>query len=142
MNVGGLSYHCVPYPTPQQAVPEQWTYLSSADAAPGPGYSAVSRHFTPPGIQGSHNLAPLFAGGFDGRGKTIAIVDSFGYDQAAADLETFSQATDSPRIPHDKVAKMTNSCHKALSQGHCRSRAESFESSLRHSCESASPTSG
>ena len=80
------------YPTPQQATPKQWTYLSAADAAPGPGYSAVSRHFTPPGIQGSYNLAPLFAGGFDGHGKTIAIVDSFGYDQAAADLETFSQA--------------------------------------------------
>lgn len=80
------------YPTPQQAVPAQWTYLSSANAAPSPGYSSVSRHFTPPGIQGSYNLAPLFAAGFDGRGKTIAIVDSFGYDQAAADLETFSQA--------------------------------------------------
>jgi subtilase family serine protease len=80
------------YPTPQQATPKQWTYLSSADAAPGPGYSSVSRHFTPIGIQGSYNLAPLFAQGFDGRGKTIAIVDSFGYPQAAADLETFSRA--------------------------------------------------
>jgi subtilase family serine protease len=80
------------YPTPQQASPKQWTYLSSADAAPSPGYSALSRHFTPPGIQGSYNLAPLYANGFDGRGKTIAIVDSFGYPQAAADLKTFSQA--------------------------------------------------
>lgn len=80
------------YPTPQQATPKQWTYLSSADAAPGPGYSSVSRHFTPVGIQGSYNLGPLYAKGFDGRGKTIAIVDSFGYDQAAADLETFSKA--------------------------------------------------
>ncbi len=80
------------YPTPQQATPQQWTYLSSADAAPSPGYSSVSRHFTPAGIQGSYNLAPLFADGFDGRGKTIAIVDSFGYPQAAADLKTFSLA--------------------------------------------------
>ncbi len=80
------------YPTPQQATPKQWTYLSSAAAAPGPGYSGLSRHFTPPGIQGSYNLAPLFAAGFDGHGKTIAIVDSFGYPQAAADLETFSRA--------------------------------------------------
>ncbi len=80
------------YPTPQQATPRLWTYLSSADAAPGPGYSSVSRHFTPVGIQGSYNLAPLYANGFDGRGKTIAIVDSFGYPQAAADLKTFSLA--------------------------------------------------
>ena len=88
----GVAAGTVSYPTPQQATPKQWTYLSSADAAPGPGYSLVSRYFTPVGIQGSYNLAPLFANGFDGRGKTIAIVDSFGYDQAAADLETFSQA--------------------------------------------------
>lgn len=80
------------YPTPQQATPQKWTYLSSADAAPGPGYSSVSRHFTPAGIQASYNLTPLFADGRDGSGKTIAIVDSFGYPQAAADLETFSQA--------------------------------------------------
>lgn len=88
----GVAVGTVSYPTPQQAVPAQWTYLSTAAAAPGPGYGSVSRHFTPPGIQGSYNLAPLFAAGFDGRGKTIAIVDSFGYDQAASDLETFSQA--------------------------------------------------
>jgi hypothetical protein len=28
--------------------------------------------------------------------------------------------TDSPRIPHDKVVKMTDFCHKSLSEGQCR----------------------
>lgn len=40
--------------------------------------------------------------------------------------------TDSPRIPHDKVAKMTDSSHKPLSEGHCRRRAGGFKSSLGH----------
>jgi subtilase family serine protease len=34
----------------------------------------------------------LYDLGYAGQGKTIAIVDSFGYPQAAADLKTFSQA--------------------------------------------------
>ncbi|HEU5007055.1 MAG TPA: S53 family peptidase [Jatrophihabitantaceae bacterium] len=76
--------------------PAQVVYLSAPDAAPGPGYSATSRRFTPAGIQGSYNLAPLYARGYSGQGKTIAIIDSFGYPQAGADLKTFSQAYDLP----------------------------------------------
>jgi hypothetical protein len=40
--------------------------------------------------------------------------------------------TDSPRIPHDKVTKVTDSCHKTLSESHHHSPAESFKSSLGH----------
>jgi len=40
--------------------------------------------------------------------------------------------TDSPRIPHDKVTKMTDSCHKTLSEGHHHPPAERFKSSLGH----------
>jgi subtilase family serine protease len=79
-------------PSVQHHAPAGSVYLSGPDAAPGPGYSATRRRFTPTGIQGSYNLNPLYAAGFTGKGKTIAIVDSFGYDQAAADLKTFSQA--------------------------------------------------
>ena len=81
-----------PYPVPQPNLPAQAVYLSSADAAPGPAAGATSRRFTPRGIQGSYNLNALYADGQDGSGKTIAIVDSFGYDEAASDLETFSKA--------------------------------------------------
>jgi len=40
--------------------------------------------------------------------------------------------TDSPRIPHDKVTKVTDSCHKTLSEGHHHPPAERFKSSLGH----------
>jgi subtilase family serine protease len=79
-------------PIVQQHLPTQAEYISGADAAPGPAYRATSRRFTPVGIQGSYNLNSLYAAGYAGQGKTIAIVDSFGYDQAATDLKTFSQA--------------------------------------------------
>ena len=52
----------------------------------------------PVGIQGSYNLNSLYAAGYAGQGRTIAIVDSFGYDQAAADLKTFSQAYGLPSM--------------------------------------------
>jgi subtilase family serine protease len=86
------------YPAVQQNLPAQTIYLSSADAAPGPGYSSTSRHFVPSGIQNSYNLPPLYAQGYAGQGKTIAILDSFGYPQAAADLKTFSDAYGLPRM--------------------------------------------
>ena len=80
------------FPSPQPLVPAQVTHLAAADAAPpGPGYSATSRHFTPKQIQNSYNLSALYAEGLDGSGKTIAIVDSFGYPGAAGDLKQFSQ---------------------------------------------------
>ena len=77
--------------TPVPAVPKQVTFLASPGAAPGPAAGTNARRFTPVGIQGSYNLQGLYDEGFDGHGKTIAIVDSFGYPQAAADLKQFSQ---------------------------------------------------
>jgi len=79
-------------PILQHHLPAQAEYLAAADAAPGPAYGAAIRRFTPVGIQGSYSLNSLYAAGYAGQGKTIAIMDSFGYDQAAADLKTFSQA--------------------------------------------------
>ncbi|MDT4989409.1 MAG: hypothetical protein QOI74_3503, partial [Micromonosporaceae bacterium] len=79
-------------PVVQRHLPTGVTYLAGADAAPAPAYTATSRRFTPVGIQGSYNLKPLYDAGYAGQGKTIAIIDSFGYDEAAADLKTFSQA--------------------------------------------------
>jgi subtilase family serine protease len=88
----------VSYPTARPNLPAKTIYLSSADAAPGPGYSRTSRHFVPSGIEHSYNLPPLYAQGYAGQGKTIAIVDSVGYPQAAADLETFSDAFGLPEM--------------------------------------------
>src|SRR6266446_3356000 len=38
------------------------------------------RCFSPQAIQAAYNMGPLYAAGIDGRGVTIAIVDSFGSD--------------------------------------------------------------
>lgn len=54
--------------------------------------SAGRRCFSPQGIQAAYNLGPLYAGGNDGRGQTIAIVDSYGSDTMAHDLHVFDQA--------------------------------------------------
>jgi len=54
---------------------------------------AVARTcFTPQAIQSAYNIGPLYAQGLDGRGITIAIVDSYGSDTMAHDLHVFNQA--------------------------------------------------
>ena len=58
---------------------------------------AVGRRcFTPASMQASYDLGPLLSSGKDGTGRTIAIVDSFGYDTVAYDLQVFSQAFNLP----------------------------------------------
>ena len=48
--------------------------------------------FTPQAIQSAYDLGPLYAAGLNGRGITIAIVDSYGSDTMAHDLHVFDQA--------------------------------------------------
>jgi subtilase family serine protease len=48
--------------------------------------------FSPQAIQSAYNLGPLYASGWNGRGMTIAIVDSYGSDTMAHDLHVFDQA--------------------------------------------------
>jgi subtilase family serine protease len=54
--------------------------------------SAGRRCFSPQAIQASYNMAPLYAAGHNGKGTTIAIVDSFGSDTIAHDLHVFNNA--------------------------------------------------
>src|SRR5262249_15136867 len=54
--------------------------------------SGGRRCFTPASIRSAYNLGPLLSGGNDGRGQTIAIIDSFGSDTMAHDLHVFDQA--------------------------------------------------
>jgi len=55
-------------------------------------FSAGRRCFSPQAIQAAYNLGPLYAAGLDGRGTTIAIVDSYGSDTIAHDLHVFNNA--------------------------------------------------
>src|SRR5262249_50082047 len=54
--------------------------------------SGSRRCFTPASIRSAYNLGSLLANGNDGRGQTIAIIDSFGSDTMAHDLHVFDQA--------------------------------------------------
>jgi subtilase family serine protease len=55
-------------------------------------FSVGRRCFTPQATQASYNVGPLYAAGFNGRGMTIAIVDSYGSDTIAHDLHVYDQA--------------------------------------------------
>jgi subtilase family serine protease len=48
--------------------------------------------FGPGATRASYNLKPLYDQGFDGRGQTIAIVDSYGSDTIAHDLHVYNTA--------------------------------------------------
>lgn len=54
--------------------------------------SVGRRCFGPQAIQSAYNVGPLHDAGIDGRGQTIAIVDSYGSDTIAHDLHVFNQA--------------------------------------------------
>ena len=48
--------------------------------------------YSPQQLQRAYNLAPLYAKGFDGKGRTIVVVDPFGSLTLAKDLATFDSA--------------------------------------------------
>jgi subtilase family serine protease len=54
--------------------------------------SVGRRCFTPQAVRAAYNLLPLYAQNLDGRGQTIAIIDSYGSDTIAHDLHVYNQA--------------------------------------------------
>jgi len=56
------------------------------------------RCFTPTAMQNSYNLGPLYAANEDGRGVTIAIIDSFGNPNMASDLANFNTQMGLPHM--------------------------------------------
>jgi subtilase family serine protease len=53
--------------------------------------SAGRRCFNPQSTRAAYNVAPLYAAGHDGSGRTIAVVDSYGSDTMAHDLHVYDQ---------------------------------------------------
>jgi subtilase family serine protease len=80
-------------PLPQPLL-QDYAQVSSSEAPPTQAqcFSANRRCFTPQGIRAAYNLQPLYDAGLDGRGHTIAVVDSFGSPTMAHDLHVFDQA--------------------------------------------------
>ena len=56
------------------------------------------RCFSPQAMHAAYNYGPLFAQGYDGTGKTIAIIDSFGSATIATDLNVFNTAFGLPHL--------------------------------------------
>ncbi|RAG83048.1 hypothetical protein DN069_24575 [Streptacidiphilus pinicola] len=81
------------YPQVRPTVAE-YTQLTTSTTPPTQAQcsSAGRRCFDPQSVQSAYNLAPLYANGDNGKGMTIAIVDSYGSDTMAHDLHVFDQA--------------------------------------------------
>src|SRR5689334_10891624 len=67
----------LPVPLPHVS---DYNYLKAGETPPTQDDCAGAgrRCFSPSAMQAAYNLNPLLAQGLDGRGKTIAVVDSFG----------------------------------------------------------------
>jgi subtilase family serine protease len=87
----------LPIPAPGVA---EWTQVSSSETPPTTAQCAsVGRTcFGPAATRASYNLNPLYAAGFDGRGKTIAIVDAYGSDTIRHDLHVYNTAFGLPSM--------------------------------------------
>src|SRR5450755_4583178 len=74
--------------------------LSSADTSPRSTSSCLTAFgihcYSPGQFEKAYGLAALHASGVDGKGTTIAIVDSFGSPTIARDLHGFDQAFGHP----------------------------------------------
>ncbi|WP_099905397.1 S53 family peptidase [Streptomyces sp. TLI_171] len=81
------------YPELRPTVAE-YAQVTAGEVPPTQAQCAAAgrRCFAPQAIRAAYNLGPLYADGFDGRGQTIAVVDSYGSDTMAHDLHVFDQA--------------------------------------------------
>jgi len=59
--------------------------------------------YRPQQLQRAYDLGPLYANGFNGRGRTIVIVDPFGSPTIGADLKAFDRAFGLPDPPAFRV---------------------------------------
>ena len=87
------STHRTALPLPHPTVTDY--QFVSADAAPPSAADCAAvglSCFTPQAIQSAYNVGPLYRAGRNGKGITIAIIDSYGSDTMAHDLHVFNQS--------------------------------------------------
>ena len=72
----------------------EWHLVSNSPAPPSESdcFAMGLRCFTPQSMTAAYNYGPLFDQGFNGKGKTIAVIDSFGSPTIASDLHVFDTA--------------------------------------------------
>jgi subtilase family serine protease len=90
-SIGSSGAARVAYPVPHPTVTD-FQFIKAAKPSEAECEAVGRTCFTPQAIQSAYNLAPLYAQHWDGRGVTIAIVDSYGSDTMAHDLHVFDQA--------------------------------------------------
>src|SRR5437879_2913648 len=78
----------------------EWRFLQSSPTPPTGAacYAAGVRCFAPAAMQQAYNVSPLYERGLTGKGKTIAVIDSFGSATIANDLNVFSTAFGLPHL--------------------------------------------
>src|SRR4051812_23908273 len=89
--------HAVHLPAVHPTVAE-WAQVNQSETPPTEEqcFSVGRRCFTPAATRAAYNIGPLYGRGFDGSGKTIAIVDSYGSDTIRHDLHVYNQAFSLP----------------------------------------------
>jgi subtilase family serine protease len=74
----------------------QYAQVSTSETPPTPQqcYAAATprRCFSPQALYAAYNITPLHDAGLTGKGRTIAVVDSYGSDTMAHDLHVFNNA--------------------------------------------------
>ena len=87
------------FPAPVPAVSD-YQLLTSSTAPPSEAacFKVGRRCFTASAMENSYNLPPLYAGGNEGQGVTIAIIDSFGNPNMASDLANFDTQMGLPHM--------------------------------------------
>jgi subtilase family serine protease len=84
-----------PAPLPMPYV-SQFAQVSTSETPPTPQqcYTATSKRrcFSPQALYAAYNITPLHDAGLTGKGRTIAVVDSYGSDTMAHDLHVFNNA--------------------------------------------------
>jgi subtilase family serine protease len=86
-------------PAPKPAVSDFQQITTSTTPPTQAQCASVGRRcFSPQAVQSAYHVGPLYQAGFDGRGQTIAIVDSYGSDTMAHDLHVYDQAFNLPAM--------------------------------------------
>jgi subtilase family serine protease len=90
-----------PMPLPMPYV-SQYAQVSTSETPPTPQqcYTATSKRrcFSPQSLYAAYNITPLHDAGLTGKGRTIAVVDSYGSDTMAHDLKVFNNAFGLPHL--------------------------------------------
>jgi subtilase family serine protease len=72
------------------------------------------RCFTPQSIRSAYNIQPVYDQGFNGKGQTIAIIDSYGSDTMPHDLWVFNNAFGLPHLCGEVGASGPISCSSGM----------------------------